>query len=100
MIDFGHAGTAFTWHNKRKVDQAIFARLERQLANRHWMNLYPFATFHYWIGPCSDILNLLQQISHDKHSHFTFEAKWLLHDDFFHLLKMIWSKFFKGYHIY
>lgn len=32
------------WHNKRKADQVIFARLDRALTNHQCMDLYPFAT--------------------------------------------------------
>lgn len=29
LVDFEHIGNPFTWHNKKKADNSIFARLGR-----------------------------------------------------------------------
>lgn len=36
-------GNQFTSYNKRKMDQVIFARLNRTLASHSWFNVYPTA---------------------------------------------------------
>lgn len=41
LIDLGHIGNSFTWHNKRKVEKAVFTRLSHAQTNHHWINLYP-----------------------------------------------------------
>ncbi|XP_062021440.1 uncharacterized protein LOC133738015 [Rosa rugosa] len=37
-------GLPFTWSNKHSDQSLIFERLDRVVANPHWLNLFPFAT--------------------------------------------------------
>lgn len=38
LIDIGHLGIPFTWYSNREATNAIFARLDQELTNVHWLN--------------------------------------------------------------
>lgn len=62
LIDLGFNGNSFTWSNKRSDDRNVKERLDRSLANREWLSLFPNATITHLPMIASDhaliILNL------------------------------------------
>lgn len=81
------------------VKSPISVRLDRALGNHHWIKLYAFAILSNlpftWSDHAPIVLNLSPSTPHIKYNSFRFEAKWLLNDDFFDLVKNIWSNFIK-----
>lgn len=67
LIDVGHLGASFGWHNKRKPTNVVFARLNRALANVHWLKLYRSAIYVTIIG--SNHAPVLLDISYLNASH-------------------------------
>lgn len=70
----------------------MFLRLDRAMANRHWIKIYPSSVVNHLpiIGSDHDsiILNTKSKKFH-KLNRFRFEAKWLLKDKFMSIVKSI-----------
>lgn len=95
MIISGYMSNQFTWHNKRKADQAIFGIYDRALVNLYRLNQFPninltnlpiIGSNH---GPI--LLNMPLSSSSPNYRDLKFEANWLIHDDVFILVKDVQS---------
>lgn len=102
LIDIGSFGNPFTWHNRRQNNSVVFARLNRAVANHRWLSLYPQATLINYLIFGSDhepiLLNLDNsgKIYNNINNRFKFEAKWLLNDAFFYIVKNVWANHVNG----
>ncbi|XP_073060288.1 uncharacterized protein [Primulina eburnea] len=111
MIDFSTAledcglqdlfckGDKFTWSNRRKGDDAIFARLDRFVCNLDWRRRFPTASVENldYFGSDHRPISLTlvpraHRIIKKYPRRFTFEHKWLLEDDFTQTFKLNWDK--------
>uniref|UniRef100_A0A803NIW6 DUF4283 domain-containing protein n=1 Tax=Cannabis sativa TaxID=3483 RepID=A0A803NIW6_CANSA len=43
LEDVKFGGSYFTWSNKQQVDDRIYSKIDRVLANQSWLNEYPYA---------------------------------------------------------
>lgn len=97
LIYLHFQGNKFTWYNHRQGSLAIFARLDRDLVNNLWLDWCCFITsayFWFWHAPI--LLNSYTLIKNYNYKDFKFEAKCLLHDEFFIIVKDAWPLFVKG----
>ncbi|XP_059432574.1 uncharacterized protein LOC132165893 [Corylus avellana] len=54
MIDLGFSGNPFTWSNKRQGHRLIKERLDRGIANSHWIHLFPHFSVQHLPAYSSD----------------------------------------------
>ena len=54
MIDLSFAGNPFTWSNKRRDHHLIKERLDRGIANSHWVHLFPHFSVRHLPAHASD----------------------------------------------
>lgn len=94
----------FTWHSKRDWRVMAFARLDSALANYLSLKLYPDSIMKNLPIFGSDHALILRDVfmstSNGYSSRFKFEVKWLLQNDFYDLIKDVWSNFIKGCYAY
>jgi hypothetical protein len=54
MIDLGFSGNPYTWSNKRQGQYLIKERLDRGIANSHWVHLFPHYSVQHLPAYSSD----------------------------------------------
>lgn len=86
------------WYNNRQGSQAIFARLDRTVVNHLWLANYPDVILIHPPIIGSDhapILLNTYPLTKKYYKRFKFEAKLLLYDNLFDIIRDLWSLFVK-----
>lgn len=97
LVDLGFSSNPFTWHNKRDDGVVIFSRLDRAMANRQWIQIYPsFIVNHLSIIEYNNALIVLDTRSRNFKKLIDFDAKWLFKDNFMDIVKSVWSTVIKS----
>ncbi|XP_019255050.1 PREDICTED: uncharacterized protein LOC109233625 [Nicotiana attenuata] len=93
LIDLWFKGSKYTWSNKRYKNRTylILERIDRCLANNHWLKEYPEANITHLPRTQSDHCPMLVNLSSAKPSPtnkpFRFESIWCSHPMFQNLVK-------------
>ncbi|KAF7841337.1 ribonuclease H [Senna tora] len=69
LIDLKSKGNWFTWTNGRQGDDSVWERLDKSFRNLEWIRSFP-----------------------DTKRQFKFEAMWLQHPQFHHIVRQAWNK--------
>lgn len=100
LIDFCFQGNRFTLYKNRCFCQIM----DRTLVNPMWFNIYPDANLMHLPIIDSDhapiLLNTYLSLGNCNQKSFKFEAKWLLYDDLFNIIRDVWALFIKGFLTY
>lgn len=90
----------FTWTNRRSRDDAIVAKLDRVLANSHWMQCLSQTKAHFDEPKISDH-SLIEVTLYNKFPSrpkpFKFYNCWYDHKAFLPLVTTVWKCDFQGY---
>lgn len=98
-ISLSVAGIPFTWCNGHRDNSVIYERLDRVLVNPNWLKLYPNCTLHNLPIRRSDhgpIFLSCQSRKRNNPRAFKFEAIWLSHPDFHHIVLQALSLDYQG----
>lgn len=91
----GYQGECFTWEKSRGTDWWIQERLDRGLANKEWVELFPSAIVKVMEVSTSDhfplYLALNRQVFMPKVHRFRFENMWVKEDDCRNLVLECWN---------
>ena len=94
FVDLGFAGPKYTWTNKRQLSDLILERLDRCFANLRWRILYPEAVVTHLPRTFSDhhpvLIELWKPNVNRLVRPFRFQTMWLLHPDFYRIVKEAW----------
>ncbi|XP_074356659.1 uncharacterized protein LOC141696414 [Apium graveolens] len=94
LIDLGYEGECFTWERCRGTDLWIQERLDRGLATRYWMNLFPNAVVMVLDVSTSEhlplFLDLGKKVYVPKVKHFRFENVRIREKDCFDVINNCW----------
>lgn len=99
LIDRGFSGDPFSWHKKQEKQVTVFSRMDCAMANHLWIKLYPSSNIKHLPILGYDRGFILLDIpirKFHKYNNFRFEAKWLLEDQFFELVRSFWSTYRRG----
>ncbi|EPS73861.1 hypothetical protein M569_00896, partial [Genlisea aurea] len=84
LQDLPFQGHIFTWSNKRRNPQTVYARLDRGTASGQWLRLYPSTTtYHLPFGGSDHAPILVRCLPHSPAAdhrnprRFRFEARWM-----------------------
>lgn len=95
-----YIGNPFIWLNKRKYENTIFFWLDHMLAiiSGYICIIILFLKIFPYFGPdhVSILLDLSMFSSNSNYCKFKFETMWLLHSDFYDLIKDVRSNFIKS----
>lgn len=95
LVSLRATGLPFTWTNKHSDDSVIFERLDRAVVNANFLNSFPNAKLENLPIIGSDhgpIYLSLNNTIRKVNKPFKFEAIWLSHPNFSHLVNMVWSQ--------
>lgn len=85
LVDLGFVGEKFTWEKSQGKTDWVQERLDRELANQGWCELFPQAELKVWDVSTSDhlpiFLQLHKQVYVTRRKRFKFENVWLREDD-------------------
>ncbi|CAB4283737.1 unnamed protein product [Prunus armeniaca] len=98
LLDLGYEGCPFTWRNRRD-DGGIQGRLDRGLANDHWLRVYPEVHVVHRVAEGSNHVMLLLYTLHTSRrraSRFIFNPRWSALEKFHDLVKEQWRRGFVG----
>jgi hypothetical protein len=99
MIDLGFVGNPFTWSNKRQNHNLIKERLDRGIANSHWVHLFPHYRVTHLPALISDHNPILLDSSPSDQSlsrPFRFEEFWTFDSSCNSVISRAWVKNFNG----
>ena len=97
FIDLGFPGLPFTWENRRDGTTLIQKRLDRDVANVQWMDLFNLCTMNHVVCSHSDHvpLNLHMDVNSMQRKHKLrprkFEEKWALHPNCEAVILAAWN---------
>jgi hypothetical protein len=87
------SGRQYTWANN--LPNPTFEKLDRVLVATEWDQHYPLSSIVALTRDLSDhtplLLNTRKTRTYNQIPPFKFELGWLLHDDFFDMVKEIWT---------
>lgn len=69
LIDMHIVGYPFTWFKSLGTPRAIEEKLDRDLANEAWMQIFPHARLENLIAPSSDHYPILVERAPVQHPH-------------------------------
>ncbi|CAM8888420.1 unnamed protein product [Rhodiola kirilowii] len=99
LRDIGFSGPCFTFSNRRKGAEETRVRLDRVVANKHWMRSFPSANVLNGWALHSDhrplILSLEKSLTHSTRNSlktFRFEPMWMRDSNFKEVVKTVWMK--------
>lgn len=86
-MDLGFNGSRYTWTNKRyrNKNNLILKRIDRCLANIHWLHLFPDSSITHLPRTHSDHCPILVELGKNhapKEKPFRMEPMWCSHSDF------------------
>uniref|UniRef100_A0A2N9EM59 Reverse transcriptase domain-containing protein n=1 Tax=Fagus sylvatica TaxID=28930 RepID=A0A2N9EM59_FAGSY len=97
LEDLGYQGPKFTWCNMQNNEDVVFARLDRGVCTREWLQLFPsakvriipfvFSDHHVVIVDC---LRTTPNPSQRKHQ-FRFEAMWIKRENCEEVIRSAWA---------
>lgn len=95
LMDLGYERECFTWERCRGTDLWIQERLDRGLATRDWMELFPNAVVKVLDVSTSDhllfFLDLSKKVYVPKAKRFRFENIWIREKDCFNVIYNCWT---------
>lgn len=95
LIDLGYEGERFTWERCRGTDLWIQERLDRGLATRAWLDLFPNAVVKVVdvsiSGHLPLFLDLSRKVYVPKSKRFRFENVWIREKDCFNVIANCWE---------
>jgi hypothetical protein len=85
LMDMGFTGPKYTWSNKQAEGKNIKVRLDREITNGNFLNLYDDCSMENIITTSSDHFAILitlakrgdLKVSQPVHNSFKFEAPWM-----------------------
>lgn len=79
LVDLGSKGAKFTWDNIRKGEYNVKERLDMDMTNLDWLDLFPKATLHIVPTTKSDhfalLMNMVGSVNRSKRP-FRFHNMW------------------------
>ncbi|XP_042983266.1 uncharacterized protein LOC122312668 [Carya illinoinensis] len=96
--DLTYSGQRYTWSNNRRGRGFTKERIDRAMANREWLELFPSALCHVMTAVKSDHSSLITSIIHNngegsrKQRVFRYEAAWDLREDSTIVLEQAWKR--------
>lgn len=95
LVDLGFSGPKFTWCNKRHDGHLVFQRIDRFLANRDWLHLFPNASVSHLPRVKSDHnpIRFSSSLGSPSRSYrpFRCEKIWLSEPSFSSVVDQSWS---------
>ena len=96
LIDMGFVGQQFTWCNGRIGEQQTLVRLDRMVANKEWLNLFPKVKVFHRSMAASDhcLLCLSLRMRGPKRvvkRRFMFEEMWTREEGCREVIEMAWD---------
>ncbi|XP_060974657.1 uncharacterized protein LOC115696494 [Cannabis sativa] len=99
LEDIKFRGSYFTWSNKRQGNERIWSKIDRVLANKKWMDLYPNAEAVFMVEGLFDhtpvIVSIYPEIRRGK-SPFKYFRMWSSHPQFSEIVTRIWKSSVAG----
>uniref|UniRef100_A0A2N9GXY8 Reverse transcriptase domain-containing protein n=1 Tax=Fagus sylvatica TaxID=28930 RepID=A0A2N9GXY8_FAGSY len=97
LSDLGFQGPKFTWTNLQSNENVIFARLDRGVSTREWIQLFPSTRVRIIPFAPSDHHAIIVDCIHEagqqtrrKH-HFKFEAMWIKREGCEEVVRKAWE---------
>ena len=96
LIDLGFQGYKFTWNNKRLGAANTRERLDRAVANKEWLDMFPISSVSHIFSHASDHMPLILQTRMDNSFQgriargFKFEEQWLLEEECGNVVEEAW----------
>ncbi|KAL8461605.1 hypothetical protein ACS0TY_032911 [Phlomoides rotata] len=99
MQEFCAKGPKFTWQQRRRGKTDILEKLDRYVASREWMDLFPDSTVNNLEFFGSDHRAIQTSFTHETNlpskmlkGRFFFENKWMLDNDFKQIVANSWNQ--------
>lgn len=93
LVDVGFYGYPFTWSNHRNDAKLIEKRLDRGLANKYWLELFPDAKNFHLSAMASDhspVILSTKQVMNDKAKPFKCFGTWLENESCIDVINDSW----------
>ncbi|KAA3460638.1 reverse transcriptase [Gossypium australe] len=95
LVDVGYTGNWFTWERGNLPETNIRERLDRGVANVHWMSMFPETNIQHLVHSTSDHCPLLitttKEEKRKRWETFRFKAWWLMEETFETEVQSIWE---------
>ncbi|KAA3478183.1 reverse transcriptase [Gossypium australe] len=95
LFDLGFSGNWFTWERGNLPETNIRERLDRGVANKKWISMFPQANIKHLVHSTSDHCPLLIVTNKDEYTKrqetFKFEAWWVIEETFEAEVRRIWE---------
>ena len=96
LIDMGFVGQRFTWCNGRIGEQRTLVRLDRMVANKEWLSLFPVAKVFHRSMAASDhcLLSLsfrMRGLKRAVKRRFMFEEMWTREEGYREVIETAWD---------
>lgn len=97
LVDIPLEGYPFTWWKSRGVAREVEERLDRAMANQHWLQFFPEVKLTNIVAPSSYhspiLLSCVPPHCHTGyHRRFRFENSWLLEPELDSVVRDIWDR--------
>jgi hypothetical protein len=100
MIDLGFSGNPYTWSNKRRDHHLIKERLDRGIANSHWVHLFPHFSVQHLPAQSFDHNPIILETAPSDLAlprPFKFEEFWTYDPSCGSTISSAWNNYFRGF---